>query len=455
MKNITVLFISLLLLAGCNSTKLKDSYEQKIYNTKPAFYSYIIGNTKDDKIYAQHNADVFITPASSQKALTTALAFKELGQDFTYKTKLLAQKQKNTITSAAIVFSGDFTLTSEDLLTLLAPLKNKTIKGGIILDASAFQTNPYSENLILDDIGTQYARPVSPIIIDNNLIKIAIGVNEDKTSAFASTDIPFYPINLNLVVDNEENNIWRFWGKNSIQLQGNINTNSPVLKFHLSPIEIKSYALYKVEQILKQLNIKAKISIVTDNNNSLKKMNIINMIESKPLKEIIAIPLQKSINLPFESIYLTMVNKNTDKPIEYWYQGDDVMKMLIKKHFALDLKSASIYDGSGVSRYNRIKPRDLLAVLQKASSIEGFIDILPLMEDYEKDLHPNLLNTIRVKPGTMSGIKVLVGYYTNKNNEIKTFAIFAQGFDPQSVWMDNYKSVSNIFNEFATNKLAK
>ena len=153
-----------LFLNGCTSA------HQKLTSQKPAFYAYIVGGVDSENASQEHNADVYITPASCQKTVTAVMAYKALGGDYVYETKLSITKAGH----AVVTFSGDPTLSSEDLFEMLTALPRKYFNGKIIVDGSAFQTPPYSRNIIVDDMATSYARPVAAANIDGNLITVTV-----------------------------------------------------------------------------------------------------------------------------------------------------------------------------------------------------------------------------------------------------------------------------------------
>src|SRR3954467_10427333 len=103
-------FTLILLLTGCVSS------HQKLYKEKPAFYAYIVGDTKTRKIYEEYAADVYATPASCQKTITALVALKSLGSHYHYENKLFVTKKNQDIEDVIISFSGDPTFTSENLL---------------------------------------------------------------------------------------------------------------------------------------------------------------------------------------------------------------------------------------------------------------------------------------------------------------------------------------------------
>ena len=165
--------VTALLLTGCS-----PSPQELLYTQKPAFHAFIMGDANSEHIDIESNADVYATPASCQKIITTLLAYKTLGNQYRYETKLYVTRKKGHIQDIVISFSGDPTLTSKQLTKLLRPLSHSEIQGRIILDVSSFQTSPLSKNIMLDDIGTWYGQPIWAANLDQNLIPISKDFNQ-------------------------------------------------------------------------------------------------------------------------------------------------------------------------------------------------------------------------------------------------------------------------------------
>jgi D-alanyl-D-alanine carboxypeptidase/D-alanyl-D-alanine-endopeptidase (penicillin-binding protein 4) len=343
------------LLSSCAS-------QDQLYKEKPAFYSYIVGDVKTDHIYSEHYADVYATPASCQKVITALVAFKTFGLDYFYETQLFTTQKKEIV----IAFSGDPTLTSEDLTNLLRPCAGSKKK--IILDASIFQLPPHSANLMLDDLGRSYAQPVSGMNLDGNLI-------DAKTS----------------------------------------------------PKDIGVYILDKMNNILQKLKIKGKIEIVYDKKLLPANLELVGSVRSKSLREIIPPAFKKSDNLLFDSLYLTIIHKFAD--VQDWADGDHIIKNLVKQYYDIDLENSLVIDGSGISRYNRLMPRKLLELLRHGFDIPEFVDAMPQPGEVETTLEKrtNLPNNVRAKTGSMLSINCLCGYIMRPKKP-KAFVVMSNSF---------------------------
>jgi len=387
-----------LFLNGCTSA------HQKLIDQKPAFYAYIVGGVDSENASQEHNADVYITPASCQKTVTAVLAYKALGDDYVYETKLAITKSGDAI----VTFSGDPTLRSEDLLEMLAALPRKYFNGKIIVDGSAFQTPPYSRNIIIDDMATSYARPVAAVNIDGNLITVTVTPGIFTQPATIEND-GGYQID-NQVVTGEKSAIKLSWNKERIKVSGTIGITEQPLKLKMSPENLDDYIANKLKKILKRAKLSAKVVIVKESHSA--DAQVVATHQSAPLNAIIPPALKISDNFVFDALYLKIITRDSPTPILKWEEGDAAIKALIKTHFNLDMDKALFVDGSGLSRYNRVQPRQLFKLLQKAYAAKEFVGALACTGEANTTLknRTTLPSGIRAKTGTMSGINCLCGY---------------------------------------------
>ena len=417
-------FISLL-LQGCTLR-----HEQLLTHQKPAFYAYQIGDTQSSRVYLKKNADVYITPASCQKITTALLSYKTLGKDYRYQTAIYTITKNKQTQDIIVSFSGDPTLSSARLITLLKPLKKLDFKGRLIIDVSAFQTPPLSPNIMRDDVGTRYAQPVSAFIVDQNIIHVTVESLKKHKKAKLHNDVG-YKIHSKVISNLEPSQVELKWKGNIIQATGHINIHDKPLILKISPPDIQDYIHRKLTKILKNVGIKRSFIIIQDPTKIPTHKKRRYHSHSDPLQTIIGPAFKESDNLFFDSVYLTMINQNSPIPIQKWEEGHAIVKNLIQEHFNLDIESALIIDGSGLSRYNRLQPKTLFALLQKGYFNKDFVSIFPKPGEVNTSLeNRNLLpSTIRAKTGAMSGISCLCGYDI-QGNRSKIFVMVANSFAP-------------------------
>lgn len=406
--------LTVILLASCSRLPADD-----LYTKKPGYYSYVIGDIGAAEPSLAANSDVYVAPASCQKIITTLLAYKQLGPEYRYQTDLYVTADKQ---EAIVRFSGDPTLTSEQLAKLLHHLPTEVKH--LWLDNSLFQTPALSPNIMRDDVGSFYAQPVSAMNLDHNQFHVTVNAGELGTKAHIENELG-YNMTSRVVTSTEPTAVSFSWEKEQLVARGHINIKDTTRQFTVSPAEIEPYL---------ELRLKPLVHNMTLHFTALpyplpQGAERIASISSKPLKDIIPKALKRSDNMILDSLYLTIINQ-IQPGIEKWEQGDTVVKQLLVQHFGLSMQNALIIDGSGLSHYNRLQPRQLYALLQKAYDTPGFREALATPGEKGSTLkRRNLPTTIKAKTGSMSGIACICGYNIRASAS-QAFAFIATGFAP-------------------------
>lgn len=423
-------------LVGCSSKH--SSLVKKI----PATYSYLSGDVEQAGYDHSYNSNIYISPASCQKIITTLAALKTIGSDYQYLTQLFSNRKNGKINNLAIKFSGDPALTSQKLINLLKPLANQRISGVLYLDASVFKTPEYSPNLMINDINTRYSTAVSSINLDKNLVKIKVTPTKIGELAKITSDCgdDVIKITSQIVTNDQESKL------NLVKkLEDQIHLTGTVNLFEQEPIEINisvknhdRYILDKINRILAEINLEAKVKIIRNDEINYNDYEILNEISSEKLIDIIKPALKISDNLVFDAIYLTIINNESSEAVTNWHQGDAIIKDIIFKHFALDIPDALIIDGSGLSRYNKVTSQSLMSLLKKGFYIDGFVQSLAAPGEDKSTLKDRLIlpSQIRAKTGTLMGVSCLCGYKLDKNRP-KAFVMMVNNFSSSGSNMTN------------------
>jgi D-alanyl-D-alanine carboxypeptidase/D-alanyl-D-alanine-endopeptidase (penicillin-binding protein 4) len=272
------------------------------------------------------------------------------------------------------------------------------------------------------------------MIIDDNRIRIVATPTEENHTAHIAIDTK-YPYQLDAITNNDESLIQVSWQGDIIHITGNINASDQEYKRKLAPKNLNPFIIDKIQSILNQLNIKGKIEIAKDKIEPILNLALINQHLSKPLKDIIQPAMKLSTNSVFDSIYLTIVNSKSDQPVVTWSQAHKVARQLLQEHLNLDKNDIVMVDGSGLSRYNKIKPESLFAILRQNYHNNNFLQLLPAFgEDSTTLEHRNLINII-AKTGHMLSINNLCGYKLGAKPY--AFVIVANGFSSTQNDMDS------------------
>ncbi len=105
----------------------------------------------------------------------------------------------------------------------------------------------------------------------------------------------------------------------------------------------------------------------------------------------------------------------------------------------IDLQGAQIYDGSGLSRHDRLRAETLVAVLQLASTadhpeLRSVVTGLPVAA-YDGSLADRLDRSpgrgwVRAKTGTLTGTSALAGLVTDARGRVLVFAFVSNHISP-------------------------
>ncbi len=133
---------------------------------------------KNNLIYAYHADQEFI-PASNMKVVTAITAMKVLGPSYQFKTSI-SKDPKDLSNNLYFKFTGDPSLTSDDLINLIKNLKAlgiNTITGNIVLDTS--QDNNFDLPVGIDhsDLPYCFMAPAQSIILNQNCLTLGAGKN--------------------------------------------------------------------------------------------------------------------------------------------------------------------------------------------------------------------------------------------------------------------------------------
>ena len=213
-----------------NATNLETLVEKSPIS-KNATIAVSVKNVKTGKVIYEYNQHKLLNPASIQKVFTMRTTYTELGKDFVFQTNAYTDNNNNLY----IKLSGDPSLTTGSLISLLTSLENKKYNN-IVVDPFVFDNEEWGIGWMWDDNTSELLPKYSPFSINENKISITIkpaingGIPEIKNNNKYNITI------LNKVHNGTTNNIamdrkpWH--GTDLVTISGNIkspiNLNVPV-----------------------------------------------------------------------------------------------------------------------------------------------------------------------------------------------------------------------------------
>lgn len=414
-------------------------------------------NLSNNAVLVETNANKLFTPASIQKILISFAVLEKLGSDFTFKTSFFSNGSivGNTLNGDLIIHGeGDPSLGSIALDStqgfdfifdkVAQELKAKgiqQIEGKFIGDDSYFDAPLQNGRWLWEDIGNYYGVATSGLNINENIFTAKINtfypgmpVNIESTYPYILDDIVLD----NRVYSGEEGSkdksyYYGFANNKNVTYIGSLPPNrtpyyvkgaipnsaltaAKLMKFASDKNGIQNAGIYTAMNI-ESANTTNKTWLYTH--------------ESKPLSELLVRLNSQSINLYAESLLLTLGKKfnqaNIDSSVSV-LSNYLLEKKINNKHFKL-------YDASGLSPMNKITPKAMVQILESANnSISGEIlyNSLPLSGTngtVKKFLdNSRLKGKLRVKSGSMTGVRCYAGYYTNKRNERIAFCFMLNNY---------------------------
>lgn len=118
-------------------------------------------------------------PASLMKLVTSAVAWRRLGPEARFVTRVVTSGTVQDGVLAGdlyLVGAGDPTLQRAGLAALAAQLRAdglRRVTGQLALDATAFATPSYPAGWVVDDLAEAYAAPVTALVLEDNVATVS------------------------------------------------------------------------------------------------------------------------------------------------------------------------------------------------------------------------------------------------------------------------------------------
>ena len=421
-------------------------------------------------LYA-HAVDDAFAPASTLKLLVGSAALEKLGPNYRFTTSAYATGPvTGGVLQGRLVVrgGGDPTLTRRDLVTL-APVVAQTvrhIRDGVAADESRYDDRPYPAGWVWDDFGEDYAPVVSSLTIDGNVRDFvvrpgsAVGspvrlMLDDRTFATPSEvcrDGPFdiavraktAPASSPSTLDVEH-----IPGR-CASIVGVIPLGSGPQTVALADNTPALQAVQRLTTALQAAGVEvplpaagAERALAERDGIGATGATLLWSHQSKPLAEL----LGPDFWIPSDNLFAELLLKelgfatagtpgSTEKGVAYermWLQT-----------IGLDPATTTLADGSGLSQYDRITPRDLIAILQhdwNGPNRGLVLDSLPVggaRGTIEGVTGTPAAGRVFAKTGSMSHVRGLAGYLTTQRHGAVTFAFMVDD------WLGEYAALAAL-----------
>ena len=428
--------------------------------------AYIIGQpfTATEKVshnaISQHNAELLLTPASTQKLLTALTAKLYLTDEYIFNTSLHGSISKQSVSEMEFNFTGDPTFSRDDLRNMLKRLKASgvtKIDGDITLNQSRFNGYNWGNGQVWNDQAVCYATQASALVINNNCVLGNLRRSADLKKA--TIYIPEYePIILTSQVDiiSKEQQQAQFCDlevirhpNNNYTLFGCITPSKRNLPLSFAISDPVTYFTALLNAELAQATIEFTGNVV-ESFQTVNTAVIVNH-QSPPLADIITEMMKESDNLIADILFKTIGAEYFQQPGNY-RNGAKAMREILADE-GLSLASNVIADGSGLSRHNLVSAQTMFNVLEYIISHDDELQLLNTMPisgvdgtlQYRRGLlTKKLTGKIVAKTGSLKGLSNLVGIVKTEKNHMVPFVLMVSGYNPQPRDADKPKQPSPL-----------
>lgn len=397
---------------------------------------------KNNQITQSENADKLFPPASTLKVLTATAAKIQLGSNYRFSTTL-EQSGNNLV----LRFTGDPSLTRANISNLFALAKKKGISStrDLILDTSAFTGYERAVGWPWDILGSCYSTPSSPVVIDGNCVQGSIYTNSSNGTTRAH--VPDYqPIRVSTTAQTVSaetrsklscdleliSNL-----DNSYQLSGCLTPRKDPLPLKFAVQNPSLYAVNVVSQLARQQGFKITGKVRTG---AVPKGKVVMTHNSNSLTVLLDHMLKRSDNLYANNIAKAVGASYYKQPGSF-INGEKAIKAIFKSR-GVNLDSAVLVDGSGLSRSNRITPKQMMDVLNFVRKNDASLQIVKLLPvsgtsgtlTYRRSMQKApIKGNIAAKSGSIFGTYNMAGFTLDANGRPKnTFVEFVTDYHPTS-----------------------
>jgi len=478
MKNPQLLFIIIVLL-NVSCSQLKPLSEKRhavnmdleeILNYsafKTAGFGFYAVDLNSGEVIAQHQADMALRPASTQKLITTAAALNLLGPDFTFKTQVAYSgeiiKGSNYLDGDLyIIGGGDPTLGSKyfeetkgkqflsEFYTEIKNLGIDSISGRVIADARYYSWDLVPPTWSWQNLGQYYGAGPCGITVYDNCFSILFNTqNYGDTTQIAGTEpqIPELFFNNSVTADSiTYDNAYVFGApySNRRTVNGELPLNRNNFRVKASMPDPAFVAALQLDSALRagQIKIHQKpttVRLLVEDGKGFSNINR-NVFYEKLSPSLIQIITQTnvhSINL-FAEHCLMQIGKEMGAANQTVASADSLMAWWQEE--GMDIEGMSINDGSGLSQYNVVTPRQMVFVLSymknESNYYKEFYNSLAIAG--ETGTIENMFKgssaegNLRAKSGTVTRAKAYAGYVTSASGREIAFSVVVNNFSCRS-----------------------
>ena len=372
------------------------------------------------------NADRSMNPASTMKLVTTLAALELLGPAYVWRTEAYADGtlSGDTLNGNLVLKGyGDPKLTLENFWLLLRELRSrglKEIRGDLIVDRSLFALTENDPGRFDNEPTRAYNVSPDALLVNYKAVRLQFIPQEDRGTVkiVPTPDLPQISILNQLVLGAGNCDFWpdkpqALPEQARLIFTGVFPRGCGERSKNFSLLTPNEYLLALFQQTWRELG--GTITGTVRDGVTPPEAKLLATSESQPLAEVIRDINKFSMNVMARHVFLTL-SLTADLPPATTEKSVRAVREWLKRS-QLEFPELVLENGSGLSRNERITPRNLARILQKAWAS-------PLMPEFLASLPiPGVDGTLRrrlgsspvsgqahIKTGYLEGVRAIAGY---------------------------------------------
>ena len=420
------IFLTGLLLLMSGTFALADSIDSVIKKSeisKNATVSVSLRKLESGNIVYENESHKLMNPASTLKAFTTPVIYKQLGDNYSFKTQMY--KSGN---SAYLKLSADPLFTSKMLKNLIGSLKNAGLKkpDRIYIDDTVADDKEYGIGWMWDDEVSPYMPKFSRYNLDRNIFSLSVEPSNDKKSVIIKPPYEYNVSVINKLKYGTKNNInvsRNFWdGLEKVTLSGTVNSKTEI---KIPAFNQKRYFMSILQDIMNYSGVTYYGSF--DSKKTPAGATLIRE-EITSINNLYPLIMENSNNMVSETLFKIAGGKYMNTTATT-YGGIQAFKEYYK-NIGVNIDDIIIVDASGVSRNDLLTTDWMTDALCKINKNDKNFNYKEYFNIPNRGTLTNRLFELRdylwAKTGTLANISGLTGYIKTKSGNEYAFAILIQ-----------------------------
>nr|WP_314783151.1 D-alanyl-D-alanine carboxypeptidase/D-alanyl-D-alanine-endopeptidase [uncultured Porphyromonas sp.] len=398
-----------------------------------ARYSFAVQDVSQDTLWAAYRPEEMCTPASITKLFTAATALESLGADYSFCTELYMEGELKSgvlYGNLLVIGSGDPSIDSkffeqdkerwqQSVLQTVQAKGIRRIEGNIVIDASRFERMGIHPRWAPDDRGDYYAAGVYGFNLYDNWLDLYFATGGVKDSIRL---VGTYPKGVQLTLDNRlkvncKTQGWEGDGTNLVEhrtLLGTLPCNRESVRVAIDLPHPPLHAARLLRATLEGQGVEILGQEEARFESSSHPRTLIGRYYSPSLRDLCREMNYRSLNHYAEALFKALVKENGATSEQAWLREQEILSS-----WGVRLSpKAHLYDGSGLTRANRLSAQDMVALLvgvstkARGNTLDAFAQSLPRVgrEGTVKGFMPGTSLKLYCKSGSMRGVQTYAGY---------------------------------------------